>query len=260
MQSALIVTIPEAEDAVAQHRARFDDAARFGIPAHVTVIFPFMPPSQVNREVIDTLAAAISTVPTFQATFESTGWFGTNVLWLAPNPAAVFGALITAAADAFPDYPPFERRHEVVVPHLTVGHADAAESGPPRGRRASAETPTDYSGHHRSRHVVRHRRAGWMASHDGLPPRLTASRHRPLMPLSGSIERSAPGRESTRPDPARIATWRVSSVRSSRGNSQASRSTKMSTRSRSWICASLDGLASPMCSFYLVSTQRLWIG
>jgi 2'-5' RNA ligase len=128
MQSALIVTVPEAEDAVAQHRARFDDAAGFGIPAHVTVIFPFMPPSQVNAEVIETLAAAISTVPKFQATFESTGWFGTNVLWLAPNPAVVFGDLITAAADAFPDYPPFEGRHEVVVPHLTVGHADAAET------------------------------------------------------------------------------------------------------------------------------------
>ncbi|HET7387188.1 MAG TPA: 2'-5' RNA ligase family protein [Nocardioidaceae bacterium] len=129
MQSALIVTIPEAEDAVAQHRDRFDDAAAFGIPAHVTVIFPFMPPSQVNAQVIESLAAAISTVPKFQATFESTGWFGTNVLWLAPNPAAVFGALITATADAFPDYPPYEGRHEVVVPHLTVGHADAAESG-----------------------------------------------------------------------------------------------------------------------------------
>ena len=128
MQSALIVTIPEAEEAVAQHRARFGDAAGFGVPAHVTVIFPFMPPSRVNAEVIETLAAAISTVPKFQATFESTGWFGTNVLWLAPTPAVVFGALITAAADAFPDYPPFEGRHEVVVPHLTVGHADAAET------------------------------------------------------------------------------------------------------------------------------------
>src|SRR3954451_14388731 len=108
MQSALIVTIPEAGDAVAQHRARFDDAATFGIPAHVTVIFPFMRPSHVNAQVIETLAAAISSVPRFQATFESTSWFGANVLWLPPRPAAAFGALIAAAADAFPDYPPFE--------------------------------------------------------------------------------------------------------------------------------------------------------
>ena len=63
MQSALIVSIPEAEEAVALHRAQFDDAAAFGIPAHVTVLFPFMPPSKVNAHVIGTLAAAISTVP-----------------------------------------------------------------------------------------------------------------------------------------------------------------------------------------------------
>jgi 2'-5' RNA ligase len=126
MQSALIVTIPEAEEAVALHRARFDEPASFGIPAHVTVLFPFLPPSEVDERVIRTLAAAISTIPRFHATFESTGWFGTNVLWLAPEPAAVFGALTTVVADAFPDYPPFGGRHDVVVPHLTVGHAVAA--------------------------------------------------------------------------------------------------------------------------------------
>ncbi len=126
MQSALIVTVPEAEEAVAVHRARFDEPAGFGIPAHVTVLFPFMPPSQIDAPVIGTLASALSTVPRFTATFGSTGWFGTAVLWLAPEPAAVFGTLTTVVTDAFPGYPPFGGRHEVVVPHLTVGHAVAA--------------------------------------------------------------------------------------------------------------------------------------
>ena len=128
MQSALIITVPEAEEAVAPQRAQLDKPASFGIPAHVTVLFPFMPPSEVDDQVIGTLAAAIATVPRFHATFESTGWFGTNVLWLAPKPAAVFGALTSAVAAAFPDHPPFGGRHEVVIPHLTVGHAGAAGS------------------------------------------------------------------------------------------------------------------------------------
>jgi 2'-5' RNA ligase len=128
MQSALIVTIQEAEEAVAAQRARFDEPASYGIPAHVTVLFPFMPPSEVDAHVIGALAAAVGTIPRFNATFESTGWFGTNVLWLAPKPAAVFGALTRVVADAFPDYPPFGGRHEVVVPHLTVGHTVAAGS------------------------------------------------------------------------------------------------------------------------------------
>src|SRR5690348_16462109 len=125
MQSALIVTIPEAEKAVTLHRAQLDDAAGFGIPAHVTVLFPFIPPSELNAQVIGTLGTAISTVPRFNAAFESTGWFGTNVRWLAPKPAAAFGALTTAVAEAFPDYPPFGGQHEEVVPHLTVGHGVA---------------------------------------------------------------------------------------------------------------------------------------
>lgn len=120
--SALIVTIPEAEEAVARHRVQFDDAAAFGIPAHVTVLFPFMPPSAVDNEVMDILTAAVGSVQSFHVSFETTGWFGRNVLWLAPQPAACFGALIEAVAAAFPDYPPFEGRHDVVIPHLTVGH------------------------------------------------------------------------------------------------------------------------------------------
>ena len=102
IQSALIVGIPEAEEAVARHRALFDDAAAWGIPAHVTVLYPFMPPSEVDAHVIGTLATAISTIPRFHATFESTGWFGTNVLWLDPQPAAVFGALTQLIAAPFP--------------------------------------------------------------------------------------------------------------------------------------------------------------
>ena len=58
MQSALIVTIPEAEEAVGLHRAQFDEPAGFGIPAHVTVLSPFLPPAEVDAHVVGTLAAA----------------------------------------------------------------------------------------------------------------------------------------------------------------------------------------------------------
>jgi 2'-5' RNA ligase len=125
-QSALIVTVPEAEEAVAAHRARLDAPAGFGIPAHVTVLFPFVPPADLDSHVIGTLASAIGTIPRFDAAFERTGWFGTQVLWLAPEPAAAFDALTRAVTDAFPHYPPFGGRHGVVVPHLTVGHAGTA--------------------------------------------------------------------------------------------------------------------------------------
>jgi hypothetical protein len=46
-QSAVLVPVPEAERAVSRHRARLDAAAALGVPAHVTVLFPFVPPSEI---------------------------------------------------------------------------------------------------------------------------------------------------------------------------------------------------------------------
>lgn len=40
-QTGLIVRIPEAEPAVRRWRDRFDPSAEAGVPAHVTVLFPF---------------------------------------------------------------------------------------------------------------------------------------------------------------------------------------------------------------------------
>jgi hypothetical protein len=60
-------------------------------------------------------------VPAFECTFARAGWFGEDVLWLAPEPGRPFRALTTALHAAFPEYPPFGGVHLDVVPHLTVG-------------------------------------------------------------------------------------------------------------------------------------------
>jgi 2'-5' RNA ligase len=121
-ETAVIVTVPPAEQAVARHRARFDPAAGWGVPAHVTVLYPFAPPAALDADTLDRLAAAVAGVPRFTASWEDTGWFGEEVLWLAPRPTGRFRALTAAVTRAFPEYPPYGGRHPDVVPHLTVGH------------------------------------------------------------------------------------------------------------------------------------------
>lgn len=66
------------------------------------------------------LSAAISSVPAFECTFVATGWFGTEVLWLAPQPDTPFRQLIQAVWRVFPDHPPYGGIHDDVQPHLTV--------------------------------------------------------------------------------------------------------------------------------------------
>jgi hypothetical protein len=51
---------PKAEPVVGQLRARLDRAASRGIPAHVTVLYPFVPPGQITPAVLDKAAAAVA--------------------------------------------------------------------------------------------------------------------------------------------------------------------------------------------------------
>jgi 2'-5' RNA ligase len=117
--TALLVVVPEAEAAVGPHRATLDRAAQWNVPAHVTVLFPFLPPAGID---LDELRALVEGVPGFEGRFERVGWFGDTVVWLAPEPADRFRALIEAVWRRFPQAPPYEGAFDDVVPHLTIGH------------------------------------------------------------------------------------------------------------------------------------------
>jgi hypothetical protein len=79
-----MVIVAEAEPTVAQLRLQLDPVARLGVPAHVTVLFPFIPASEIQGAVMGRLAALFRTVPAFTHNFVRTAWFGDEVLWLAP--------------------------------------------------------------------------------------------------------------------------------------------------------------------------------
>ena len=121
-ESAVVVNVPAAEPVVARHRERLDVAASWGVPAHVTVLYPFLPPKQIDDAVLAALARAVSAIASFRAQWTRTAWFDRQVLWVAPEPAEPFQALTAAVVREFPDYPPFGGRHEHVIPHLTVGN------------------------------------------------------------------------------------------------------------------------------------------
>ena len=120
--SVLLVEIPEAERLVAPHRRRLDANASLGIPAHVTVLYPFRPGSALDTTALGELARLFASFPRFSFTFDRTGWFGEDVLWLGPRDPAPFRTLTDLVFAAYPDYPPFEGQHSEIIPHLTVGH------------------------------------------------------------------------------------------------------------------------------------------
>jgi len=120
-ETAVLVLVPEAERAVAEHRAHLDMAASWGVPAHLSVVYPFVPPGDVDEHVLAGLATAIGTVPAFDCVFRRTEWFGADVLWLAPEPDAPLRQLVRAVVAAFPEHLPYGGLYEDPTPHLTIG-------------------------------------------------------------------------------------------------------------------------------------------
>jgi hypothetical protein len=120
-ETAVLVLVPEAESAVGTHREHLDVAASWGVPAHLSVVYPFVPPADVDDRVLAELAAAVGTVPAFDCAFGRTEWFGDDVVWLAPQPDNPFVSLIRAVVAAFPAHQPYGGIHGEPVPHLTIG-------------------------------------------------------------------------------------------------------------------------------------------
>ena len=132
-RSGLVVVVPTAEPLVGAHRARLDANAALGLPPHVTVLFPFVAPGDLDASVLDRVARVVSTVPTFAHRFPHTDWFDDDVLWLAPEDPTPFAELTHRLHAEFPGHPPFGGAFAEVVPHLTIGH------GHPRPALEAAE-------------------------------------------------------------------------------------------------------------------------
>jgi len=126
--TALIVVVPEAEPVVRHHRAVLDRFFQCGVPAHVTVVHPFVPLAEVDCALLDRLAAMFATVPAFDYRFVRTQWFSTDVLYLAPDDDRGFRGLTRLAVEEFPDHPPYGGAFLDTVPHLTVGHHQPLEA------------------------------------------------------------------------------------------------------------------------------------
>jgi 2'-5' RNA ligase len=122
-ETALICRVPEAERYIGHYRQRFDPSARRNVPAHVTILYPFMAPELVSASVLATLQSIADSVRCFDYRMAETRRFPVAI-YLAPDPDASFAALTEAVFRAFPDFPPFEGKFDTVVPHVTVAHGD----------------------------------------------------------------------------------------------------------------------------------------
>ena len=107
-KSGLIVEIPQAEPIVSQLRERLDPSARLGVKAHITVLFPFIPPARLDVAVLGQLERLFAAVPRFAFRLDRTRWFDDQVVWLAPSDPGPFQTLTQRVIESFPAYRPYD--------------------------------------------------------------------------------------------------------------------------------------------------------
>jgi hypothetical protein len=78
--TGLVVAVPEAEPVVGALRARLDANAALGAPAHVNVLFPFVPADEPDGDTLERVTRVVSAVPRFRYAFRRTAWFDDRVL------------------------------------------------------------------------------------------------------------------------------------------------------------------------------------
>jgi 2'-5' RNA ligase len=122
-ESAIVVRI-RVPTAIERLRRAHDRAARVGVPAHVTILYPFVATSALTPAVRDDLAQIASEFRAFRVTFAEAGrWAG--LVYLQPDPSRPFTALIDRVAACFPEHPPYAGAISEVIPHLTVVESHA---------------------------------------------------------------------------------------------------------------------------------------
>jgi 2'-5' RNA ligase len=126
-RSALVVVAAEAEPVVGEWRRRYQrESVERGIPPHLTILFPFVPTTESEGDVLAALRRLYAPVRPFSYDLASVQSFP-DAVWLAPVPAEPFHELVAIALRAFPALPPYGNPEHVVVPHCTIGTDDDPE-------------------------------------------------------------------------------------------------------------------------------------
>ncbi len=125
-ESALMIAVPEAEPLVKALRDKFDPSAATGVPAHITILYPFIPPHEITAAVLTGLRELFARFPVFEFTLRELRRFP-KVLYLAPVPAESFKGLTSAVVGRYPGYPPYGDTFPEVIPHLTIADVDTPD-------------------------------------------------------------------------------------------------------------------------------------
>lgn len=119
--SAVIVSVPQADPIVEPFRSQLDSGAALGVPAHITILYPFMPLREIDVAVVGGLRDLFASIDPFEIALAAVDWFGDTVVFVRPEPDIELRRVTELVACRWPDWPPYEGAHADPTPHLTIG-------------------------------------------------------------------------------------------------------------------------------------------
>lgn len=129
LETALLIVPPQPVQAFAYPlREAYDQDSFNRVPAHITLMYPFVPPEMVD-EAIERLKPICSAFPAFEITLDHYDSFE-DALFLEPSDTSTILELHQVLANAFPEYPIYEGEHGIKLhPHLTLARfSDPSEA------------------------------------------------------------------------------------------------------------------------------------
>jgi 2'-5' RNA ligase len=126
-QSAVVVRF-DLPTGLERIRRTFIPVARLGVPAHLTILYPFLEPIALELSVRRRLAAVAARTTAFDVEFTAVEAFP-DAFYLAPSPAEPFQQLTAGVVEAFPGNPPYgdpSMALEDLIPHLTLAMRDGS--------------------------------------------------------------------------------------------------------------------------------------
>lgn len=161
--TVLLVPVSLPSDVLSARRQR---RLRLGIPLHVTILYPFVPPRALDTEVIRTIESVLHGRTAFRYQLTRVDSFPT-ARYLVIEPPEPFLELIAAFERAWPQYPRYGGQFATTIPHVTIAVGRRMDDIDPR---VQAHLPVHLVAHHIElwrKHVIR----GWrMYSRSALAP------------------------------------------------------------------------------------------
>ena len=128
-RTALVIPVPEADPALAAVGARYPRLARPGLPAHLTVLYPWLPSAEVGEGARRSCASLAGSVEPAEAVFREVGVHPGMVFLRPADPGPVDPApagpgsadrLIAGARARWPELPPYGGKYPDSPPHVSL--------------------------------------------------------------------------------------------------------------------------------------------